>query len=308
MCALFGWLDYKGIIPYKILKKLTQALANAAEERGTDAAGIAYVKDKHITICKYPKAAHRIRFHAPDGTRAVMGHTRFATQGDKRHNYNNHPFYEQAGKKFALAHNGVLYNDTKLRAAKNLPATHIETDSYIAVQLIENQSKLNFSALRNMAEDVLGSFVFTILDEDNSLWFVKGDNPLYLLHFPELCLYVYTSTASIMADALHHTPLLWMHYVVIEVEEGDIIKINSKGKMTRDNFRPSFTNLRFGYTEKTITSRDESYTMLIDMCGYYGVAEEDIIDLMDMGYSYDEIEEFLMNPSLLDEGYFCSEL
>ncbi len=40
MCALFGWLDYKHIVPYKVLKKLTQLLANAAEERGTDAAGI----------------------------------------------------------------------------------------------------------------------------------------------------------------------------------------------------------------------------------------------------------------------------
>lgn len=26
MCALFGWLDYKGIVPYRVLKKLTQAL------------------------------------------------------------------------------------------------------------------------------------------------------------------------------------------------------------------------------------------------------------------------------------------
>lgn len=48
MCALFGWLDYKHIVPYKVLKRLTQNLANAAEERGTDAAGISYVK----TICK----------------------------------------------------------------------------------------------------------------------------------------------------------------------------------------------------------------------------------------------------------------
>ncbi len=44
MCALFGWLDYRGIVSNKLLKKLTQALANAAEERGTDASGIAYVK------------------------------------------------------------------------------------------------------------------------------------------------------------------------------------------------------------------------------------------------------------------------
>ena len=27
MCALFGWLDYKGIMSDKLLKKLTQALA-----------------------------------------------------------------------------------------------------------------------------------------------------------------------------------------------------------------------------------------------------------------------------------------
>ena len=45
MCSLFGWLDYKGIVSNKLLKKLTQALANAAEERGTDASGIAYVKN-----------------------------------------------------------------------------------------------------------------------------------------------------------------------------------------------------------------------------------------------------------------------
>ena len=32
MCSLFGWLDYQGIVPYRIKKKLTQALANAAEE------------------------------------------------------------------------------------------------------------------------------------------------------------------------------------------------------------------------------------------------------------------------------------
>ena len=38
MCALFGWLDYKGIVPYKVLKKLTQALANACLLYTSDAA------------------------------------------------------------------------------------------------------------------------------------------------------------------------------------------------------------------------------------------------------------------------------
>ena len=52
MCALFGWLDYKGIVLDKLLKKLTQALANAAEERGTDASGIAYVKATRLLSTK----------------------------------------------------------------------------------------------------------------------------------------------------------------------------------------------------------------------------------------------------------------
>lgn len=118
MCALFGWLDYKGIIPYKTLKKLTQALANATEERGTDAAGISYIRDGKVVIYKRPKPAHKIRFNAPYGTIAIMGHTRMTTQGNQKFNQNNHPFSGHADKDFAFAHNGVLYNDIKLRKTK----------------------------------------------------------------------------------------------------------------------------------------------------------------------------------------------
>ena len=45
MCALFGWLDCGKKLPHKLLKKFTQELANAAEERGTDASGISYVQN-----------------------------------------------------------------------------------------------------------------------------------------------------------------------------------------------------------------------------------------------------------------------
>lgn len=164
MCALFGWLDYKSIMPYKALKKLTQALANAAEERGTDASGIAYVNDSKVTIYKRPKPAHKVYFNAPNGTKAIMGHTRMTTQGNEKHNFNNHPFPGHADRDFAFAHNGVLYNDKMLRKEKNLPDTHIETDSYVAVQLIEQNGILDFDCLKSMAETVSGSFCFTALD------------------------------------------------------------------------------------------------------------------------------------------------
>ena len=55
MCSLFGFLDYQGIILHKVLRKLTQVLANAAEERGTDAAGISYINEGKVVIYKRPK-------------------------------------------------------------------------------------------------------------------------------------------------------------------------------------------------------------------------------------------------------------
>ena len=144
MCSLFGWLDYQEIMPHRMLRKLSQALANAAEKRGTDAAGISYVRNGEVVIYKRPKPAHKLHFNPPEGTRAVMENTRMTTQGDGKFNYNNHPFAGIAGDtSFAFAHNGVLWNDKQLRKDKLIPDTHIETDSYVACQLIESQQKLD---------------------------------------------------------------------------------------------------------------------------------------------------------------------
>ena len=41
MCAVFGFLDYKGKTSNAVLKKLVHYLSVAAEVRGTDATGIA---------------------------------------------------------------------------------------------------------------------------------------------------------------------------------------------------------------------------------------------------------------------------
>ena len=59
-----------------------------------------------------------------------------------------------------------------------LPKTKIETDSYIAVQLLESQKQLDEESIKYMAEKVDGSFSFTVLTEHNTLWLIKGDSPL----------------------------------------------------------------------------------------------------------------------------------
>ena len=303
MCALFGWLNYKHIIPHNFLKKLTQALANAAEERGTDAAGISYIKDGKVTIFKRPKPAHKIHFNAPDSTTAVMGHTRLTTQGNQKFNQNNHPFPGHADKSFSFAHNGVLYNDVELCRTKNLPATNIETDSYVAVQLIEQQGRLDFNSLKSMAEDVRGNFNFTVLDENNSLYIVKGSNPMCLLHFEMLGIYIYASTESIMKNALKKVGLHKFPYTKIETVHGDIIKINSTGTITcsefeyKEDFRyASFMRYYDDWEDDYYTQHEQ---LLLDMCNCYGVDEDDVMMLLDYGYSADEIEDMLCDYSLV---------
>ena len=165
MCAVFGFLDYKGKVSNAVLKKLIHYLSIAAEVRGTDATGIAYVRDGSIVTYKKPKPAHKVKLFFPRDTRAVIGHTRFTTQGSEKRNCNNHPFEGHCGtESFALAHNGVLYNDRKLRREQHLPPTSIETDSYVAVQLLEQGQQLDKENIRRTVELVEGSFVFTILE------------------------------------------------------------------------------------------------------------------------------------------------
>ena len=298
MCALFGWLDYKGIVPHKILKKLTQSLANAAEERGTDASGISYVKDSRITIYKRPKPAHKVRFYVPENTKAVMGHT----QGNQKFNFNNHPFYGKTDKEFAFAHNGVLYNDAELRKTKNLPETHIETDSYVAVQLIEQQKRLDFNSLKNMAEAVRGNFTFTVLDENNSLYIIKGNNPMCLLHFEALGLYVYASTESIMKNALKKVSMLSFTYTKIETAHGDILKINSNGFLSRSEFEKK-EDFRYASLLRCYDDfEDDYYTqheqLLLDICNSFGADEDDVMMLLDYGYTADEIEDLIADTDL----------
>ena len=305
MCALFGWLDYKGIVSDKLLKKLTQALANAAEERGTDASGIAYVKGGKVTIFKRPKPAHKIRFNAPNGTRSIMGHTRMTTQGNEKFNYNNHPFYGHADVNFAFAHNGVLYNDKNLRVEKHLPQTQIETDSYVAVQLLEQQGKLDFESLKSMAESVQGSFCFTALDENNTLYIVKGSNPMCLLHFAKLGLYVYASTESILKKALQKTSFHKYPFEVLNIEEGTILKIDRYGFLSGSTFEVQ-ESFRFGKWADWYDELEEEYysqqeELLLEMCSCYGVTEDDVLLLLDYGYSADEIEEMLCDSNLLLE-------
>lgn len=306
MCAIFGFLDYGKKISPNVLKNLLRALSVAAESRGTDATGISYVNNGNIVTFKKAKPAHKVKLYFPKDTTAVIGHTRFTTQGSEKHNYNNHPFEGATDNHtFALAHNGVLYNDSELRREKALPDTQIETDSYIAVQLIKKENIVDSNSIKTMAESVLGSFVFTVLRDDNTLFLVKGDNPITLLHYPELGLYVYASTTTILTTALKAVKFT-ASCEEVPVNDGNIVRIDSDGKLTVSTFEEKVQkyNYRHLYSwyDYEFEKNEEEYTNdLLMICGCYGVDREDVELLLEFGYSSDEIEEMLFDSELFEQ-------
>lgn len=187
------------------------------------------------------------------------------------------------------------------------------------MQLIESKKELNFDALRYAAEQVRGSFTFTVLDSTNTLYIIKGDNPLHLIHFPTLGFYVYTSTREIMNVAFRQMPVRFPQYEVITVNEGELLRISADGTIERDRFTMHDDYTYFGrwYNSSlynwekalpTTCSEDSDYLILIELSGYYGVDPEDIRYMREMGYSYDEIEDMLVNPECYGAEFALAEL
>lgn len=296
MCAVYGFLNYGHKVSNKLLKNILRELSIAAECRGTDATGISYVNNGEIVTFKQPKPAHKMKLFFPKDTVAVIGHNRLTTQGSEKKNFNNHPFEGMTAQhSFALAHNGVLYNDKEIRLEKQFPKTQIETDSYIAAQLLEQSESVSMDSVKNMAETVDGSFVFTILRNDNMLFLVKGSNPITLYHFPELGLYIYASTKEILKTTLKNAGLK-ESYDDIKVNTGDIIQINSDGKIFCDTFE---TLYHFDW--HGLYSYEESEDDLLAICNCFGVDKEDVEFLYSCGYTSDEIEEMLFDTDIFEE-------
>jgi len=307
MCCLFGMLDYGGNISGREKSKILSVFAKECEARGTDATGIAYNYRNNLAIYKRPVAGRHLKMRIPNGVTAVMGHTRLTTQGDESRNQNNHPFRGViSGHPFALAHNGVLYNDKILQHTEKLPVTNIETDSYVAVQLIEKQESLSFDSLKNMAEQVEGSFVFTVLDRQGNLYFVKGDNPLCLCHFPEYGFYLYASTEAILVSALKKLGIPLAQGKKIAADSGDILCIDRSGSITKSEFDDfkiyqsySLRNSRWldcepSYTDVTADDAYEAYLEeLKSVASCYGYDSDDIDQLLIDGFTFEDIEEAL---------------
>ena len=300
MCALYGFINYGKILSKKKLKKHVRNLSISSELRGTDASGVAYVRNGKIVIYKKPQPSHKVNFYFPSDITILTGHTRMATHGDARNNYNNHPFVGHTAEgDFALCHNGVLFNYEQIQQNEKLLKTRIKTDSYIAVQLIEKYGKADFDTIGKMSERVNGSFVFTVLTDEEKLYISRWDNPICLLHFPKLGIYVYTSTKEIMQMALRGTIFEKQNVDVIPVSEGEMISIDKNGVIERSRFTPEYDGFFGYYGCRAFRERDDYDSYLCEYGSMFGVSEEEIMMLYDMGYDDEEIELMMMDHDML---------
>jgi glucosamine 6-phosphate synthetase-like amidotransferase/phosphosugar isomerase protein len=308
MCCLFGIVDYGNTLSGKTRTRMLSILAKECEARGTDATGIAYVSAGRLQVYKRPLPARRMHFVIPGDAKVIMGHTRLATQGSAKRNFNNHPFAGRCGGlSFALAHNGVIYNDHSLQRERKLPVTNVQTDSYVAVQLLQTKGTLGLPALKELAETVEGSFSFTLLDRENHLYFIKGDNPLCIYYYSRLDLYVYASTAEILNRAVSKMRLPRKRQQ-ISLISGDILRLSPDGTTQTARFDTAKLNAHYYYDlwspclpyQYYLCSRQEDSYLdeLKSVAGHYGYTPDDVDTLLADGFSAEEVEEM----------FYCGEI
>lgn len=235
MCAIFGVLDYQGKLAPAQRLALFRALADAAQMRGTDASGVAYV------------------------------------------------------------HNGVIYNDEELRRSHRLPPTRVETDSYAAVQILERGGKLTMDSLRRMTEALQGAFTITVLDASNTMYFVKGNNPLTIRLYPQLGCYLYASTSEILNMALTALGLSRLAYTDVQ---GDIMAVDARGQRAVSRFDDTHIQPQFydgwGWYGPVYGREPDGYLeTVIEYGKRRGVSERELRLLVDAGYDALDLEEMI---------------
>ncbi|MDR0886714.1 MAG: hypothetical protein LBN22_10260 [Clostridiales Family XIII bacterium] len=249
VCGIFGYMNYSDRVSEADLVKIYDHFASVCIVRGSHAGGLAYIDEKGLQIQKAGCDLVQANFAYKPDAKNLMTHCRLALQGGQENNENNHPFHGQTGDgtTYALQHNGILANLNEVRKRLNLPSTDITTDSYAAVQILNTMPQMDTKSLKEMCEQLNGSYTFTILDENENFYICRGDVPFYMVHFKELKLYVYMSTRDLFEKAIEGTILHNIYLTsnldvkdsdayIVSLGKGDIVKITPDGNLCRDNF------------------------------------------------------------------------
>ena len=188
-----------------------------------------------------------------------------------------------------------------LKANQRIIITNNEKENMGFYMLYEKKNKIDHESLKETAEALRGTFTFTVMDDHNRIYFVKGNNPLCIYHYPSTGLYLYASTKEILEKAILNIPILCGTHYEVKVSDGEIMSIDSSGKIVRSHFDVSNLASRFSYYDSYYSYLYEpayrrKNTRYIDelksVAAYFGYTGEDIDMLIKEGIDPLEIEEY----------------
>lgn len=151
------------------IREVARILLREMQKRGDQATGVACFTPDGIIATNRPIPARdyvqskAFRRGLADDARVFIGHTRLATQGDRRNLLNNHPVfaYSLEGDQIAAVHNGMIYNDTECFRDYSLPR-FAEVDSEIIPAMIAKYGSDDYASIFNVLE---GGIATAWLDE-----------------------------------------------------------------------------------------------------------------------------------------------
>ena len=196
--------------------------------------------------------------------------------------------------------------------------------AYYYAQFLTPELKAELEGTINAAKETLENAVSTLEAElDNLIATATAQanelkaelkNLAEKFRFETLGIYIYASTESIMKNALKKVGLHKFAYERVETDEGNILRIDKHGTIERTEFEPKLYRSKYAawydYDDSTYYNIHEE--ILLAYCGMYGVDSSDVELLLEYGYTFDEIEEMLMDTNLLHEAlrdikFMCGE-
>jgi glucosamine--fructose-6-phosphate aminotransferase (isomerizing) len=214
MCGIAGIFDVKRKANFERVG-LARELLLAIERRGRHATGYAFIKtgDDSTEIVKADIPASEFVQVAPmftdglDGApRAILLHTRYATQGKPSNNWNNHPIYSKHSG-MTLIHNGWLTNEEEILEKYGLHKDG-EVDSETILRLIEhfmfNERKRIITAIRLAMRELKGVFACALISEKypDTMWLWRSGNPLNVYRDKKTEAFIFASTRELLSEAV----------------------------------------------------------------------------------------------------------
>lgn len=329
MCGLAGFIS-----PKKYSREAQEKFVNIlvqAEVRGTDACGIAFVKEKNrFYYAKAPKRASEFvqekgfkKLIDEYNPNILIGHNRAKTQGDENNNQNNHPIVTKTG--LILIHNGVLQNEDEVVKEFNLKPD-AEVDSEVIVKLIEYyiyaKKKNTIKAIQLMRKHIRGSMAIALLNdkEPKTLYLMASSNPINLAYHKPTGIIYFASTEDILKEgivsydsffkSLFYQPKGQDDYVFYKMDDDTGLKITASNW---DRFDVEEPEIQTSYNN--YSNRDNNYGR--DYSGYQKslpiVASQRPVDIESKGEdaiksAILQYEEFSPEDRIIKPSIYLSDL